>query len=71
MLHFNANPITIGNLVIQSYEEVVKAKNKNKTKTFEHCFCQNLKNNIADIRLIPLDHVTNVSPKFDYIKLED
>ena len=25
---------------------------------FEHCFCQYLKNNMADIRLIPLDHVT-------------
>ena len=25
---------------------------------FEHCFCQYLKNNISDIRLIPLDYVT-------------
>ena len=25
----------------------------------EHCFCQYLKNNMADIRLIPLDHFTN------------
>ena len=25
---------------------------------FEHFFCQDLKNNMADIRLIPLDHVT-------------
>ena len=24
----------------------------------EHCFCQYLKNNIPDIRLIPLDYVT-------------
>ena len=29
-----------------------------KTKEFEHCFCQYLKNNMADIRLIPPDHVT-------------
>ena len=29
-----------------------------KTKEFEHCFCQYLKNNITDIWLIPLDHVT-------------
>ena len=32
-----------------------------KTKEFEHCFCQYLKNNMADIRLIPLDHVTYVT----------
>ena len=29
-----------------------------KTKEFEHCFWQYLNNNIADIQLIPLDHVT-------------
>ena len=29
-----------------------------KTKEFEHCSCQNLKNNMADIQLIPLDQVT-------------
>ena len=27
-------------------------------KQIEHCFCQYLKNNIPDIRLIPLDYVT-------------
>ena len=31
-----------------------------KTKDFERCFCQYLKNNITDIRLIPLDHVTHI-----------
>ena len=40
---------------LQSYDEFVIAKNNIK-----HCFCQYLKNNMADIRLIPLDHVTNV-----------
>ena len=30
-------------------------------KTIQHCFCQYLKNNIADIRLIHLDHVTYYS----------
>ena len=29
-----------------------------KAKEFEFCFCQYLKNNIPDIRLIPLDHAT-------------
>ena len=38
---------------LQSYEGL-----DNATKEFEHCFCQYLKNNIANIRLIPLDHVT-------------
>ena len=41
---------------LQSYEEFVNAKNN--IKQFEHCFCQYLKNNMADIRLIPVDHVT-------------
>ena len=45
---------------LQSYEGFDIAKN-NKTKEFEHCFCQYLKNNIADIRLIPLDHVTDLT----------
>ena len=58
MLHFDPNPITIGFIWLQSYEEFVNAKNNIKTKEFEHCFCQYLKNNMADIRLIPLDHVT-------------
>ena len=38
-----------------------------KTKEFEHCFCQYLKNNMADIRLIPLDHVTS----FVFVKAKD
>ena len=33
---------------LQSYE----------TMKFKHCFYQYLKNDIPDIRLIPLDHVT-------------
>ena len=45
------------NTWLQSCEEFVNAKNKNS----EHCFCHYLKNNIADIRLIPLDHVTYYS----------
>ena len=43
---------------LQSYEELVNAKKQYKTKEIEHCFCQYLKINISDIRLIPLDHVT-------------
>ena len=31
---------------------------QDKTKEFENCFCQYLTNNISNIRLIPLDHVT-------------
>ena len=42
-------------LSTQSYEDFV---NILKTITFEHYFCQYLKNNIFDIKLIPLDHVT-------------
>ena len=41
---------------LQSYEECANAKNNIKTKIFEHCFCQYLKNDMADIQLIPLDH---------------
>ena len=42
---------------LQSYEEVVK---NNIKQEFEHCLCQYLtKYNIADIRLIALDHVTS------------
>ena len=46
---------------LQSYDEFDNAKNNIKQKEFEHCFWQYLKNNIADIRLIPLDRVTYVS----------
>ena len=45
---------------LQCYEGFNNAKN-NERKEFEHCFCQYLKNNIPDIRLIPLDHVTYVN----------
>ena len=58
MLHFDANPIYNLDIWLQSYEEFVDAKNNIKQKELEHCFCQYLKTNIADIRLIPLDHVT-------------
>ena len=44
-------------LITSKYEGFDDAKN-NKTKEFEHCFCQYLQSNIADIRLILLDHVT-------------
>ena len=43
---------------LQSYKGFVNAKNNIKQKEFEHCFCQYLKYNITDIRLIPLDPVT-------------
>ena len=43
---------------IYTYKGFVNAKNNIKTKKFDHCFCQYLKNNITDIRLIHLDHVT-------------
>ena len=49
MLLFDANPITIGYLV-QSYEGFDNSKNNMKQRHL------NLKNNIPDIRLIPLDH---------------
>ena len=42
------------NIWLQSYEGFVNAKNNIK----QWSFCPYLKNNIADIRLIPLDHVT-------------
>ena len=42
---------------LQCYEGFNNAKN-NERKEFAHCFCQYLKNNIPDIRLIPIDHVT-------------
>ena len=56
MLHFDPNPYKL-DIWLQSYEEFANDKNNIKTP-FEHCFCQYLKNNMADIRLIPLDHVT-------------
>ena len=43
---------------LQSYDKFVNAKKQYNTKEFEHCFCHYLKNNMADVRLIPLDHVT-------------
>ena len=57
MLHFDASPITIGYLVTELWS-IWQCQKQYKTKEFEHCFCQYFKNNIADIRLIPLDHVT-------------
>ena len=38
--------------------DLTMLKKQNKTKEFELFLCQYLKSNIADIRLIPLDHVT-------------
>ena len=43
---------------LQSYKGFDNGKQQYKTKELEHSFCQYLKTNIADIRLIPLDHVT-------------
>ena len=45
---------------LYSYEGFENAKNKYETKEFEYRLCQYLKNNIPNIRLIPLDHVTYV-----------
>ena len=50
-------PLKLG-VWLQSYEDFFIAKNNIKQKDFEHCFCHYLKNNISDIRLIPVDHVT-------------
>ena len=58
MLHFDANPITIGYLVTEFYEGFYNAKNNIKQRDLNTVF---LKNNIPDIRLIPLDHVTYVN----------
>ena len=55
MLHFNANLIIIWYLVTELW--VIRWK-QYKTKEFECFLCLYLKNNICDIRLIPLDHVT-------------
>ena len=43
---------------LQNYEEFVNAKNNIKKRNWNTVFSQYLKTNIADIRLIPLDHVT-------------
>ena len=56
LLHFDANPITIEYLVTELWRFFFLKQCK--TKKFEHYFRQYLKNNMADIRLIPLDHVT-------------
>ena len=41
---------------LQNYEQFIKSENNIKQKNL--FICQYLKNNICDIRLIPLDHVT-------------
>ena len=56
MLHFDANPIKIGYLVMKNLSMLKQYQ----TKESEHCFCLYLKDYISDIRLIPLDHVTNI-----------
>ena len=43
---------------LQSYEVMYQYWKPHKTTEFELFLCQYLKNNICDIRLIPLDHVT-------------
>ena len=51
-------PLSHSFKTLQSYERFVNAKKQYKTKESDHCFCQYLKNNMANIQLIPLDHVT-------------
>ena len=43
---------------LQSYEIFVNAKNRIKQRNLNTVFDNVSKNSIADIRLIPLDHVT-------------
>ena len=43
---------------LQSYEEYINAKNNIKQKILNTVFA-NISKTISDIRLIPLDHVTN------------
>ena len=57
MLHFDANPITIEYLVTLITSNLLLLK-QYKTKEFRTFLCQYLQNNISDIRIIPLDHVT-------------
>ena len=56
MLHFDENPIRIGYLVIELWVCYQHWK-QYKTKEFDLFLCQNLKNNLCDIRLILLVHV--------------
>ena len=58
MLHFDANPIRIGDLVTELWA-IYQYYKQYKIKEFDFFLSQYLKNNISDIRLIPLDHVTN------------
>ena len=66
MLHFNANPITIGYLVTELWA-IYKRWKQYKSKEFECFLCLYLKCNICDIRLIPLDHVTYMIIHFIYM----
>ena len=63
MLYFDANPIRTKYLVTEFHEQFDHCWNNIKQKEFELFLCQNLKNNICDIRLIPLDHVTYLNRK--------
>ena len=58
MLHFDANHIKIGYLVTVNVKEIVNFKNNMKRKNLNTVFAKYLKNNISNIRLNPLDHVT-------------
>ena len=57
MLHFDANPIIIRYLVTELWA-IYQDWKQDRTKESELFPSQYLKNNICDIRLIPLDHVT-------------
>ena len=57
MLHFDANPIWNGYLVTELWA-IYQCWKQYQTKESELFFLPVSQNNICDIRLIPLDHVT-------------
>ena len=66
MLHLYANPIRIGYPVTYVWA-IHQYRRQYKTKEFEPFLCQYHKNNICDIRLVPLDHVTIIESQYrDY-----
>ena len=63
MLCFDPIPIQIEYLITSD-----NAENNIKQKNVLPFLCQYLKSNISDIRLIPLEHVTNLEHTRDMIK---
>ena len=54
-------------IYLQSNIQFISAENNiNKTKEFELFLCQYLRNNICNLQLISLDHVTNALLSFGY-----